>query len=54
MLEVLRASASIGDAIGALAEEFGQPEDVIRSDVVALCEQLAERGLIERHDGHDG
>ena len=53
MLEVLRASDSVGGAIEDLVSEFGQPTDVIRRDVLMLCDQLSDRGLIER-DGADG
>jgi hypothetical protein len=49
MLETLSSRDSVGDAVAVLAAEFGQPEDVIRRDALALCRSLAERGLIE-HD----
>jgi Coenzyme PQQ synthesis protein D (PqqD) len=52
MLEVLRASPTVGGAIDELASEFGQPPETIRGDVVTLCQALADRGLIEQHAGH--
>jgi hypothetical protein len=49
MLEVLGDSPTVGDAVQPLAGEFGQPREVIEHDVVGLCRDLAERGLIELH-----
>jgi hypothetical protein len=49
ILEVLKASESVGAAIGELTEEFGQPADLIENDVVELCRALTDRGLIEQH-----
>jgi hypothetical protein len=54
MLEVLRASDSVGAAVDELTNEFGQPDDVIRRDVLSLCRALAERGLIEQHAAPEG
>ena len=51
MLEILRASESVAAAVDELTREFGQPEDVIRRDVLMLCRELRQRGLIEQHVG---
>jgi Coenzyme PQQ synthesis protein D (PqqD) len=50
MLEVVQQRDSVGAAVDELAEEFGQPRDVIERDLVGLCKTLEERGLIERHE----
>jgi hypothetical protein len=49
MVEVLGDSRTVGDAVQSLASEFDQPREVIEHDVVRLCRDLAERGLIELH-----
>lgn len=51
MLEVLTASDSVGDAVGALTREYEQPADRIERDVLELCRALSDRGLIEQHAG---
>jgi hypothetical protein len=51
MLEVLRSSASVAEAIDDLAAELGQPNEVIARDVLTLCRALDDRGLIEQHAG---
>jgi hypothetical protein len=47
MLEVLSRSMTVGEATDALAAEYGVARDEIGADVLALCRQLLERGLIE-------
>lgn len=47
MLEVLTESASVGDAVPALADELGADRARIEADVVELCRGLAGRGLVE-------
>jgi hypothetical protein len=49
MVQVLGESRTVGDAVQPLASEFDQPREVIEQDVVELCRDLAERGLIELH-----
>lgn len=49
MVTTLDSAPSVGTAVDRLADEFGQPREVIARDVVALCRALSERGLIE-HD----
>ena len=47
MLETLDRVGSVGEAASLLAEEFGLPRDEIERDLLALCTDLFERGLIE-------
>ncbi len=49
MLAALGESETVTAAIDRLADELGQPRDVIKRDVLGLCAALAERGLIDRH-----
>ena len=50
MLEVLSRVELVKDAIAPLASELSQPPAVIEPSLVALCRDLAARGLIElRH-----
>jgi hypothetical protein len=53
MLESLRGVPTVGDAVEPLAEEFGQPREVIERDLVGLVRDLSERGLVEL-DAGDG
>jgi Coenzyme PQQ synthesis protein D (PqqD) len=47
MLEALENSASVGAAIPGLASEYETDAATIESDLVALCRELLDRGLIE-------
>ncbi|HEV7163307.1 MAG TPA: PqqD family protein [Solirubrobacteraceae bacterium] len=47
MLEALERSDCLRDAAAELAAGYGQPQDVIESDLCELCASLLERGLIE-------
>lgn len=47
MLEALERSASVRDAVGLLASEYGQSVLVVRQDLCGLCRELLGRGLIE-------
>ncbi|MEX0815872.1 MAG: PqqD family protein [Gaiellales bacterium] len=53
MLEVLTKAENIGEATAKLASEYGQRQGEIERDVLALCKDLIERGLIELHSGAD-
>jgi hypothetical protein len=53
MVEMLAEGRTVADAVQPLAGEFGQPPEVIERDLVGLCRELAERGLIELHAGAD-
>lgn len=54
MLETLDASDSVAVAIDSLIIEFDQPRVVVQRDVLALCRQLSERGLISRPGDEPG
>ena len=47
MVEVATAADSLADAASELAEEYGQPLEVIERDLRGLCRALLERGLLE-------
>lgn len=47
MLEVLTESASVEEAVPALADELGADRARIEADLLELCRGLAERGLVE-------
>lgn len=47
MLEALERADSLRDAAAELAAGYGQPQEVIESDLCELCASLLERGLIE-------
>jgi Coenzyme PQQ synthesis protein D (PqqD) len=47
MLEAIDAAPSTGAAVPELAREYGVEEEQIKSDLIALCQGLLERGLIE-------
>jgi hypothetical protein len=52
MFELLAEHGRIEAAASAAASEYGRPQDEVVADLVRLCEQLAERGLIVVTDGH--
>ena len=45
--EVLSDTPSLQSAATLLAEEFAQPVERIRDDLVQYCSELKERGLLE-------
>lgn len=47
MFERLGEIDTASEAIGPLAEEYGQDHSVIERDLAALLRDLAERGLVE-------
>ena len=51
MLGVLGESSTVAEAIDRLIDEYGVEREVMERDVLDLCNALAERDLIERHDG---
>lgn len=53
MLEVLEKTPDVDQAALKLAEQFGIAPDELRQDLIAFCEDLAERGLLEL-DGQVG
>ena len=50
MFERVRDAPTVGDVVGPLAEEFGQPREVIERDLLGFVRGLAERGLVELDD----
>jgi|tagenome__1003787_1003787.scaffolds.fasta_scaffold20764832_3 coenzyme PQQ synthesis protein D (PqqD) len=54
MLETAADQATIGAAVPLLAEEFGQPQDVIARDLQQLCRDLLDRGLVQLENGDAG
>lgn len=47
MLSALGRSETVGHAARAVAAQFERGEADVRADVVGLCRQLLDRGLIE-------
>lgn len=47
MLELLERGNDFEAIVVQLAAEFEAPEDTVRRDFLALCSDLAEKGLIE-------
>ena len=47
MLTELGRSGSVAEAAVAVARQFHRSEDEVRRDVLGLCAQLLDRGLIE-------
>jgi hypothetical protein len=47
MLEELERAPTAREAAGKLADDLGQPRDVIERDLASFCSDLLERGLIE-------
>ncbi len=47
MLEALDKAPTAGDVVPELAREYGVEQAQIASDLIALCQGLLERGLIE-------
>lgn len=48
MVTALDESPTVAAAIERVTGETGQPSEVIKRDVLALCGTLADRGLMER------
>jgi hypothetical protein len=54
ILEELERAACVADAVGALAQIYEQPREVLERDACGLCRSLLERGLIEVDGGSAG
>ena len=50
LLERLATPVRLGDMVAELAREYDAPDDVIRTDVVALLSDLVEKGYVRRLD----
>ncbi|MFL5845920.1 MAG: PqqD family protein [Solirubrobacteraceae bacterium] len=46
MLTELLAGPTVGDAVERLASVYAVQRDVLERDVLALCDALADRGLV--------
>jgi hypothetical protein len=51
MLEALQRQGTIRASVPEIAERFAQPEDRIERDMLTLCRDLSERGLIVSTSG---
>ena len=51
MLEALSELGDVALAADKVAAQYGAPRDQVQADLLGLCEQLAESGLIERVAG---
>jgi Coenzyme PQQ synthesis protein D (PqqD) len=47
MLELIAATPTLARAAAAFAEESGRPRSQVERELLAFCEKLAERGLID-------
>jgi Coenzyme PQQ synthesis protein D (PqqD) len=48
MLDLLRETdGDVGRSLKALSKEYDMPQDELSDDLVRLCRELAERGLVE-------
>jgi PqqD family protein of HPr-rel-A system len=50
MLEALAEAPAAGDVVPELAREYGVEPAAVESDLIALCQGLLERDLIEMVD----
>jgi hypothetical protein len=53
MLQALTEAASVREAAAAVAAEYEAPAETIEADICDLCQNLLDRGLIEREGGPD-
>jgi hypothetical protein len=51
MLQTLEQTATVGDAVGRLAELYDRPLGEIEADLCAFCDDLLARSLIELDGG---
>ena len=54
MLDALERTATVGDAVGPLSAELDAPGEVVERDLLRLCRELSERGLVEWDAGAAG
>jgi coenzyme PQQ synthesis protein D (PqqD) len=54
MLDLLESTATPREAADRLAEEYGQPVDVIERDLAGFCRGMLDRKLIEFARGRGG
>src|SRR4051795_7394518 len=54
MLQALTEADSVREAAAAVAAEYDAPATTIEVDICDLCQNLLDRGLIERDGAPDG
>jgi Coenzyme PQQ synthesis protein D (PqqD) len=54
MLQALTEAASVREAAAAVAAEYNAPAETIEGDICDLCQNLLDRGLVERDGSADG
>lgn len=54
MLQALTEADSVRAAAAAVAAEYDAPVETVEADVCDLCQNLLDRGLVERDGGSDG
>jgi hypothetical protein len=54
MLQALTEAPSVREAAAAVAAEYEAPAATIEVDICDLCQNLLERGLVERDEAPDG
>jgi hypothetical protein len=54
MLQALTDAASVREAAAAVAAEYEAPAETIEVDICDLCQNLLDRGLIEREGSSNG
>jgi hypothetical protein len=54
MLQALSEAASVREAAAAVAAEYNAPAAAIEVDICDLCQNLLDRGLVERDGSPDG
>jgi len=54
MLQALTEADSVREAAAAVAAEYDAPAPTIEGDICDLCQNLLDRGLIERDGAPDG
>jgi hypothetical protein len=54
MLDLLGEGYPVGDVATSIAIEYGENEEDVEADILTLCRELLDRGLVEvRDDGRD-
>jgi molybdenum-dependent DNA-binding transcriptional regulator ModE len=54
MLQALTEAGSVREAAAAVAAEYDAPAATIEGDICELCQNLLDRGLVERDGGSNG
>ncbi len=51
MLDALDEAASVAEAAGVIAREYGTDLATVQADLIVLCQELLERRLVEIVEG---